>query len=185
MHELEFFLQFIKNAKGIGSVMPSSPFLARKMVRRVDFKHARVIVEFGAGTGSITKQIMRHRRDQTHFLILEPNRKFAAVLRKRYAQDRVYVIEDYAENLPVYLKKYNLPAADFIISGLPLAAWNREKRTRVTHVAFSSLREGGSFIQFQYSLQSYRRLKELFSKVRISLALMNVPPAIIYTCSKE
>ncbi len=184
MHEVEFFVQFVKHAKKIGAVMPSSPFLARKMVERVDFAKARVLVEFGAGTGSITKQIMRHRRKDAHFLIFEPNARFVAMLRRRFSGTRVHIIKDYAERLPLYLRKFGLSEADYIISGLPLAAWENARRTRVTTTAFSSLRDGGSFIQFQYSLASYRVLKELFSDVRVSLALLNVPPAFVYSCSK-
>lgn len=185
MNEFEFFVQFVKNAKKIGAVMPSSPFLARKMLKRVDFARAKVIVEFGAGTGSITKQIMRHKRRDTHFLMFEPNKHFAATLRRHFTGNRVYVIEDYAERLPEYLEKHGLSEVDYIISGLPLAAWSKPKRTKIMSIALSSLEDGGSYIQFQYSLASYQRLKELFSRVRVSLALMNLPPAFIYTCSKE
>src|SRR3989344_6176050 len=102
MHELDFFVQFIKNAKKIGALAPSSPFLANKMVRQADFRNAKVIVEFGAGTGSITKHILRKKSPEKTFLIFEPNPKFFSLLDSLYSSNNVHIIQDYAQNLPAY-----------------------------------------------------------------------------------
>lgn len=55
----KFFINFLKNWKQIGSITPSSNFLSRKMLKGLDISGAKMIVELGAGTGSITKHIIQ------------------------------------------------------------------------------------------------------------------------------
>mgnify|MGYP007000262323 len=43
----------------------------------------------------------------------------------------------------------------------------------------------GKYIQFQYTLQSQKMLEKVFSAVKIKSCLLNIPPAFVYTCSKE
>ena len=43
----------------------------------------------------------------------------------------------------------------------------------------------GKYIQFQYTLQSQKMLEKVFSTVKIKSCLLNIPPAFVYTCSKE
>ena len=52
-----FFRQFLRSPRSIGAVLPSSPALARVMLAPIDFSTAQAIVEFGPGTGALTREI--------------------------------------------------------------------------------------------------------------------------------
>ena len=45
--------------------MPSSSFLAKKMLRNIDFASADVIVEFGPGNGAITNNYFKKTKSNS------------------------------------------------------------------------------------------------------------------------
>ena len=47
-----------------------------------------------------------------------------------------------------------------------------------------NLREGGHFMQYQYSLKNYDDVKPVFRNSRLRFTLRNMPPAFIYECTK-
>ena len=55
-----FLSQYITNPRSIGAVLPSSKFLADKMVESIDFKKAKYIVEYGPGTGVFTNKLLEN-----------------------------------------------------------------------------------------------------------------------------
>ena len=54
-----FLYKFIKSPKSIGSITPSSTFLAQAMIKPINWNDARAIVELGAGTGIFTRYIQQ------------------------------------------------------------------------------------------------------------------------------
>ena len=50
---------FIKNPKETGAVAPSSRFLTKEIIRNIDFKASKNIVELGPGLGTFTKAILK------------------------------------------------------------------------------------------------------------------------------
>src|SRR6185437_14229458 len=55
---LKFLNQFRNTPRSIGAIAPSSRQLAEAMIAPIDFKAAKVIVEFGPGTGVMTGAIV-------------------------------------------------------------------------------------------------------------------------------
>ena len=54
-----FASNFFKHPKMLGSIIPSSPFLVRRMLGHVDWERTRVLVEYGPGIGTFTREILR------------------------------------------------------------------------------------------------------------------------------
>lgn len=61
-----FFKEFLKNTKQIGSVMPSSSFLSKVIVSKINYKNVNVIVELGAGTGVFTEMLVNNLNPNTN-----------------------------------------------------------------------------------------------------------------------
>lgn len=60
----------MKSPKNVGSVAPSSRFLAKKMVNQVEWDHIKAVAELGAGTGPITRYIQSNvKRDANVFYL--------------------------------------------------------------------------------------------------------------------
>jgi phospholipid N-methyltransferase len=61
-HQLMLFAKnFFKHPKMLGSIIPSSRFLIERLLRQMDWDQARVIVEYGPGVGTITREILQRR----------------------------------------------------------------------------------------------------------------------------
>ena len=58
MHGLKFLKEFIANPGDVGSVTPSSKQLALVVVNTARVPEAKVVVEFGPGTGAITQVLI-------------------------------------------------------------------------------------------------------------------------------
>ncbi len=177
-----FLKRFVSHPDRVGSLIPSSRFLSKLMMKRVPWSRARVIVELGPGTGVFTKSILKKKRTDAAFFVVERDPQFQQMLRERFPE---LVIKEEAVQLPTYLKEMNLSQADAVISGLPFAIFPPELRTSILASIYESIAPGGMFVTFQYSLQLKQELEELFGEIEIEFTPLNVPPAFVYICTKK
>ena len=68
MDRLLFLRKFIDEPKKIGSLTPSSRFLANKMLKNLPWKNFSHVAELGAGTGSFTEQIVERKPAACRFV---------------------------------------------------------------------------------------------------------------------
>lgn len=185
MSEKQSFIKhFWKEKKMVGAMAPSSKFLAKKMLKHVDFTNSRVLVELGPGTGVFTEEILNKMNSDAILLVFELNESFSNHLKKHFVDKRVHIIHDSADQIETYLAKFGLEKADAVISSLPLANFPGDLRTSVLKASHNALKDEGMYIQFQYSLQSKKYIKKFFRDISLNFALFNFPPAFVYTCRK-
>jgi phospholipid N-methyltransferase len=184
MSKKSFLKEFIRENKTVGSLTPSSRFLASKMLENIDYTKIKVIVELGPGTGVFTRKIVKQLPENVFFLVFELNEEFYLQLKNEFNQSNVVIIHDSADQILKYLKLYNFESADIVISSLPFANFEQSLRSSILSKVYEALHDNGKFIQFQYSLQSKKALKTLFKEVKIGFTALNIPPAFVYTCIK-
>lgn len=166
--------------KSVGALAPSSKFLVKKMLDPIDFSQHIKILELGSGTGVITKQILENLNSQSELVSMELNDKFYEQL-KCLESDNCSMLKANAENVSMLFQEKSF---DYVISGLPLAIFKKSQVSAILNGCTKVLKSQGKFIQFQYSLSSKRTLQRHFEKVNTSLAAINLPPAVVYTCEK-
>src|SRR5512142_3494380 len=105
-----FARNFFRNPRMLGSVIPSSRFLVKHLLRDIDWSAARVIVEYGPGVGTITGEILRRMRRDAALLVFEINDEFVRVLGQRFADPRVRVVHRSAADVVAVLGELGLPA---------------------------------------------------------------------------
>ena len=176
--------EFFKNPKQIGAIAPSSKFLAEKLVKAAILKNTKVVVELGAGTGIITEKILELMPKDAVLLSFEINSFLSRHIKEDIKDERLKVINDDAKHIMGHVNKLGFQYADCVISGLPLAVFSKEERSRLLDVIDSCLSERGRYVQFQYSLSDMAALKEIFPKVNLNFEMRNIPPAFIYVCHK-
>jgi phospholipid N-methyltransferase len=178
---VRFLRAFVQSPRYVGSVLPSSARLAEAMVRPVDFATAELIVELGAGTGPFTKLISRRLAPDTRALVFERDQAMSNTLQARYPN-----LEFHSDALELaeLVRSANGSGVDAVVCSLPFATFPRAMRARITHDIHRVLRPGGKLIAVQYSTQMRRSFQALFDSVSLSLVPLNVPPAIVYTCTK-
>lgn len=186
--QILFVKSLVESPGEIGQVTPSSRFLAGGMVANLDLSSARAVVEFGPGTGAITKAIVKKCGTETTFFALETNANMITIWQRRFPNHKI--IRDSAENISQHLSQHNLKEADYIISSLPFALLPPDLGERILSNAYEALRPGGVFVTYQYVharvINSVMRLlKKTFTEVDTSVVFRNLPPAFIFRCYKH
>lgn len=185
-YEQKLFLKnFIQKPNMVGSILPSSKYLTSSMLKNIDFASCKSIVEYGAGTGVFTKEIIGRKNKDTMFISFELNKSLFNQLRSFHAPNQnIYIINDSVDNIMGHLIDHNIKGIDYIVSGLPFAVLPRDLTLRILDSTFETLGENGEFVTFQYSLQLFDTLKHFFPQVSLGYQLFNIPPAFVYHCRK-
>jgi phospholipid N-methyltransferase len=173
--------RFLKAPDKIGSITPSSGYLKDKMLANLRWDEIACIVELGAGTGVFTEYIATHKRKSCCTIVFEQDQVLRELLERQYPDLH---FAGKAENIQETLKRFGILKADCIISSLPFATFPPEHRQEIVEDIHASLKDNGSFVAFQYSLQMHQMLKKRFKSVSLGFEIRNLPPAFIYYCKK-
>ena len=176
-----FLYKFIQKPKEIGSVVPSSSFLTKKMLANLPWDNIETLVELGAGTGVFTKFITENKKESCQIFVIEQDTDMRKSLQDKYP---TFHYGAKAEKLDWLLQRSDLPQVDCIVSGLPFAAFSESLREKIMLAVNHSLKPGGIFVAFQYSLQMRKTLNKNFDEVKIGFVPLNMPPAFVYCCKK-
>jgi len=187
----KFFKVFLRAPALTSAIMPSSPWLAKRMVTGIGLDQAKVVVEIGPGTGAFTRAIQKQIPASAFFMAVEIDSHFAAHVRDEFSQ--VQVVNDSAERLPEHLQKFGHVSTDCILSGLPWAGFKDEEQRRLLGAMVRALRPGGFMTTYAFNhtawLPAGRRFRRLleasFSEVtKTRTEWRNFPPAFVYRCRK-
>jgi phospholipid N-methyltransferase len=178
---LFFAKESIKNMKTSATITPSSKYVCKKMISHVDFQHADVVVELGAGDGVITKYILQEMRPGSKLIVFEILDQFCKKLRQ-IDDPRLVVIQDSAENMGKHLKEHGYDYAHDVVSAVPFVMLPKELSKRILAEVKQYIRPGGSMVQLHYSTLAKNLYKEIFGKVEVEFVARNIPPAFLHVC---
>lgn len=180
--EYFFFLQgFLNHPTRVGSIIPSSRFLANQMTKWIAWDQVKAIAELGSGTGAITKAIKEQATDSTQVMLFEMDPKMRAYLRKQYPEFTCYFN---ARHLVTKMNDEGIQQLDAIVSGLPFFNFTPEVREALLEQVVQALKPGGLFITYQYTLQMKKTLAEKLTIEEVKYVPLNIPPAFVYVCRK-
>jgi len=100
------------------SLTPSSRYLARAMVKALDLAKAKVVVEFGPGTGVMTRELLAAAPEDAQILAFEINTRFVDYLRTEINDPRLVVIAAGAETTAAELQRRGYARVDAVLSSL-------------------------------------------------------------------
>jgi len=170
---------FIKD-KHVGAIFPSSKLIVKKIIEKIDFQKARIIVEYGSGKGVITKKLLDNMHDDAFLFVFETNEHFINNL-LQIKDRRLIIINAEAENAKLVLKnRYKTESVDYIISTIPFTFIDRRMRRRIIYRTFTLLNDKGRFITYQYSWFIFNLINRKFKKANWKFVLLNIPPTIIF-----
>lgn len=178
-----FARNFFKSPAMLGSVVPSSSFLVNDMMGQVDWERARVLVEYGPGVGTFTREILRRMRPDAILIAIELNTEFVEYLGEQIRDPRFRVVHGSAARVRSILADENLSPADYIISSLPYRNMTDSLRREILEESRMALKSEGSMLLFQYTRTMLPYLKSSFSSVKLNFQLFNILPALIFHCT--
>ncbi len=200
-----FLQSMARDFRRTGAIAPSSRMLAQAMTSELSWRcrpQVRVL-EVGAGTGSITEEIVCHLGAGDHLDVCEIDRKLASIIRHRLRNDPSF--SDVKASIRVVNKAIESferrPAYDFIVSCLPFTNFQPAAVREVFELYRDLLKPGGICSFYEYIL--VRKATQLVtgrtavgervagvSKVvrdyvdkfcyRQQVVLLNLPPAMVH-----
>ncbi len=183
---LTFLKEAIFRPRTIGAILPSSRFLARKMVGQLKLHEAQCVVEYGPGTGALTEAIIAEKQAHTQLILIEANERFAARLEARFSNHKeIHVVHDSAASVGEILKKHGFKHADCIISGLPFSSLPPKIADSILLATHENLAPHGHFVLFQYTRLKLALFARYFKCVKTDHILLNIPPAFVLTYKRK
>jgi phosphatidylethanolamine/phosphatidyl-N-methylethanolamine N-methyltransferase len=192
VYRAKFLAEFIQKPLSIGALAPSSGHLARTMVRDAGLSNADVALEYGAGTGGLTRHILSELGPQAKFAAIEINSQFAAIFKATHPN--VPLFEDSVENVRAICDSMNVTVVDCVVSGLPWAFFSKSLQISILDQLMRVLKPGGTFVTFGYLHSSLTLpaawnfaalLPDYFTFVSKSpVVWRNLPPAFVYRCRR-
>ena len=189
---IQFLQAFLKNPGTVGSITPSSPELARRMVAGLRPDENNVVLELGVGTGAITKFLQEAVPDDKSYLGIELDRDLVRSLRKNYPDMKI--VRGNALDAVNIHRKSEFGKVGAIICCLPFVSMPNEVGEKILLEIDSFMQQGCIFRTFQYAhgyyfpsaikLREFMRNRYGKSK-RSPLIVKNVPPAYTLTWSTQ
>jgi phospholipid N-methyltransferase len=175
---------FFRHGRKIASFAPSSRFMARKVADGIDWDQAKCIVELGAGTGPITKEIVKRVRPQTKVLVIELDPTLCGRLKARFQNvSNLDVVHGDATQFDKLLADRGIHQVDHVLSGLPLPSFPEDLRHSVIKTSARTLATHGTFRQLTVMpLIYYKLYARYFEDVRFRFVPLNLPPGGVYVC---
>lgn len=181
---LLFARNFFKHPRMLGSIIPSSRFLIEDLLKGVDWRRARVFVEYGPGVGNITAELLKRMHRDARLVVFETNDDFVEFLRESIPDPRLHVVHGSAADVERVLGEMGLDGADYVVSGIPFSTMPPQVRDAVLRATRAVLaRRGGRFLVYQFSRDVRRHLRREFAEVREGFEPLNILPARLYYCS--
>ena len=172
-----FLREWVRSPRAIGMVCPSGTELARAMAERIPKNSTGLVIEIGAGTGTVTRELVRTGIAPQRLLIIERAPGMAKLLHHRFPS--LAIVQGDAAELPDYLPPAS--TVDCIVSSLPLISLPAEVRQKILNAMKVSLRSGGTLIQYTYSWSgSNHFFRDSFRLVDSQRIWHNVPPARVF-----
>ncbi len=183
-HRITFLKGFLRNPQRVGSVLPSSRFMERRLIEAADVSHARQIVELGPGTGGITRAMLSALPNDAALLAIEINPRFVTLLRSN-RDPRLHVHLGSAERIQNACAVHGFDAPEVVLSGIPFSTMPDASARRLIRAAWTALAPGGRFIAYQFRDRVAVIGGQLLGPPEVDMELRNVPPMRIYTWRKS
>ena len=175
-----FFRRWMANPLQMGSIVPSSPALCRRVARNTHAAQDEAVIELGAGTGVVTQTLLQAQ-------VVPPERLFVVEIVRDMANhlraelpETAHVIEGDARRLPALIPAEWHGKIGTVIVGIPLVLLPFAEQRRFID-AIEAVAPGRGFILYTYWFTSPLDWKKhgIVAK-REAWTPLNVPPASVW-----
>lgn len=182
---VDFFRGFLRNPVQVGSVIPSSRFMERKIIRFSELDQARVVVELGPGTGGTTRALLEAMPADARLLAIDVEPRFTDII-AAISDPRLIAHTGSAADLPAILALHGLAAPDAVVSGIPFSTMPREIGMAIVEATHQSLAPGGVFVAYQFRGEIARLAESVFGRPSLTEPVpLNIPPMRIWQWRKQ
>jgi phosphatidylethanolamine/phosphatidyl-N-methylethanolamine N-methyltransferase len=173
-----FFRRWLRNPLQMGSVIPSSPSLCRRISRLVERAGDEIVIELGAGTGVVSRALLGAGVPPERLTVVEIVPEMAVHLRG--ILPGVNVVAGDAFELPRVIAPRWHGKVGTVICGIPLVLLPTDQQRRFVQ-AVEAVAPGRGFLLYTYCITSplpYRTLG--LTARREAWTPLNLPPASVW-----
>ncbi|HDQ40985.1 MAG TPA: hypothetical protein ENN39_08175 [Desulfonatronum sp.] len=178
---------FLKD-RNVASITPTSPFGVKRICQKIDFSRAKLIVEYGPGTGVFSSYILKQMQPSARLILIERNQDMYNCIKKTFLDTRVHIFNDCAENVATLVNGQTGQKPDYIVSGIPFSYIPDSARNDIIRQTYQVLGKNGKFLAYQTFYQKdhhlFVHLEHYFPRVISEFELLNIPPMRIYEATK-
>ncbi len=173
-----FFRRWLANPLQMGSIVPSSPALCKRIAAHTKAGPDQIVVELGAGTGVVSRALIQSGLAPEKLHVVEIVPDMAKHLRA--ALPGAQVIEGDARRLPQLIPEHLHGKIGTVVVGIPLVLLPVAEQRRFID-AIEAVAPGQGFILYSYCVTSPLPWKThgLVPK-REAWTPMNFPPASVW-----
>lgn len=163
----------------IAAVCPSSEKLAAVLGRLANVDRPGIVLELGAGTGSLTAGLLNAGIPRRRLVALECESRLVEVLQRKFPG--LETIAGDATQLDRLLDRRGIDRLAVVVSSLPIKWFPLDAQRAVVRACFDRLGRGGRFLQITNAFSSPLRHRELGIVGREAARIWrNLPPAQIW-----
>jgi phosphatidylethanolamine/phosphatidyl-N-methylethanolamine N-methyltransferase len=173
-----FFRRWLANPLQMGSIVPSSPSLCRRLAAQTRYAEAEIVIELGAGTGVISRTLLDAGLPAERLYVVEIVPDMAAHLRS--ALPGVKVLQGDARRLPALIPDKFHGKVGTVVVGIPLVLLPFAEQRRFID-AIEAVAPGRGFILYSYCATSPLPYKKHgMTAKREAWTPLNFPPASVW-----
>jgi phosphatidylethanolamine/phosphatidyl-N-methylethanolamine N-methyltransferase len=173
-----FFRRWIANPLQMGSIVPSSPALCRRIVAQTRRTPDEAVIELGAGTGVVSRALLDSGLPPERLFVVEIVPDMVIHLRRKLPG--VTVIEGDARKLPELIPPRWHGRIGTVICGIPMVLLPLAEQRRFID-AIEAVAPGRGFLHFSYCVTSPLPAPRLgMAARREAWTPLNFPPASVW-----
>ncbi len=178
--EVQFFKGWQKDKKGVGALIPTSIYTARRMASVVNPYSGLPVLELGPGTGVITKAILKRGIQPDQLTSVEYSKDFYDGLVGRFPGVDFRLGDAFA--LDDVLGDRRNTQFDCVISAVPLLSFPMERRVALLEDLLERIPKGRPVLQITYGpLSPVTKLPGRYEISHYDFVVRNIPPAQLWT----
>ena len=142
------------------------------------------VLEIGAGTGAITRELLRNAIDPANLFVMERDAGLAWFLHQKFPG--VQVRCDDALHCGQMLSEHAVPSVQTVVSSLPLRNMEPGQRDAIVEAMLNTLHRNGQLIQYTYApfcpipVRRFDLAAECLGRI-----WTNLPPATVWRFVKR
>ncbi|PCD04833.1 methyltransferase [Sphingomonas spermidinifaciens] len=175
-----FLRGFLKQPAMVGSIVPSSGRLIRRMLAPVDWAGTKLFVEYGPGVGTFSRAILDRLPADGVYLAIDTCPDFVRYLRQTIRDDRMRAVHGSAADVERIVAEHGFEKADYVLSGLPFSTLPDGVGDAIADATRAVIRPGGAFLVYQFAPKVHALLTPRWTAIDHAVEWWNVPPANLY-----
>lgn len=173
-----FFKRWLANPLQMGSIIPSSATFSRLIAERVQYGPDEVVVELGAGTGTVTRALLHAGVPAEKLVVVEIVPEMAQHLREIFPGVKVVCGDGF--ELPRVLEQAGAGRVGDVICGIPLVMLPKPIKRKIVGAMLAASPVRG-FLHLSYCITSPLSSAELgLTGKRLAWTMKNFPPGGVW-----